>query len=251
YHPTFHETYITSRRYGYFAKPGELLTVHCHVIDKRTELRVPVGMVSCYIGGYHVDTLMIEQSGENEPASVTFTFRVPYFISLGEHDLIFEYHGIHGFNPCKQSFAFYVVDKLPTYTTFEDESVYTAGVGEDPLTIHNKVRDYNGVGAEFGEIEYTISDIDDSVLRIDNPIIYYNSEILDPTIPITTIKSVSEETDRYVFELSRMVHSGEIIKLVSRLDVVLDKLLVRYVNGQYRLEHTTDRMNSRTTLRLM
>lgn len=252
YSNSYHDTYITSRRYGYFAKPGELLSVHCHVLDKTNDLRVPIGMVSCFIGGYHVDTLMIEQSGADEPASVTFTLRVPLYLSIGEHELIFKYNGILGFNPSEQSFAFYVVDKYPTVTSFLDDSVYTAGIEEDAVTINNHVIDYNGLNVEYGEIEYSVESVDDaSMFRIGHPVIYYNGAILSDTVTITTTREISKLTKHYVFELNRMFNVGEIIILETSTGALIDKLLVRRGTDKYILTSTTDNVNSTSKLRLM
>ncbi|RAP46452.1 MAG: hypothetical protein BZ136_07540 [Methanosphaera sp. rholeuAM74] len=255
HNPMYKDTHIDTHRV-YYAVQGENLTVKAVVLDT-DEQRVPVGLVSLHIGGYYVECLetdsnpcMIEQSGSEDPGSVTFTFKVPEFIALGDHELIFRYKGIYGYNSSVTSTVLKVVERLPTQTNFvyKDERYpyYYANdvdVFTDPVVY---VSDYNDAPVRMGKVEYYIDtdDVYGERFVIDSPLIFLNDELLDDRVIIRTTEDILSYSSKFIFKLvPRHFHNKDRFPLYSSDGELIDVLECIYTEGIYFLQTTESDVN--------
>lgn len=175
------DTYIISRSKGYFGVAGQRVTIHAHVLCKDDNSPVPIGNVSVRLGGRVLASVEVQQSGDYEPATMTLTFTVPAYLSIGDHDLTLYYGGIRGYNSSILETTFEVVEKLPTTTkilesmsTTQDYTYYNYSTGtyetlpahkgdnvmvdvyDRTTTAHALVDDGNGLPVTEGEIVFKL-----------------------------------------------------------------------------------------------
>lgn len=254
--PNYKNTHIKTRKI-FYAKQGELLTVSALVLDTK-EKRVPIGEVSIQIGGYFVDVVelnsnprMVEQSGSDEPGSVTFTFLVPLFIELGDHELIFKYKGIYGYNSSTKSVLLKVVDRLPTSTHFVYEKkefpYYYANdvdVFTDPVVY---VDDFNEAPVRMGTVEYYIDtdDVYGERLVIYSPLIFLDDELITLPVIMRTTPDLLSFSCKFMFDLyHRYFHNKDVFPLYSSDgEEVIDTLECIYTERHYFLQTTSKRVN--------
>lgn len=260
YNPVYKDTHIKTRDM-YYAKQGELITVSCIVLDENYK-RVPTGEVLIKIGGYTVDIennpSYLNQSGSGDPGAVSFTFRVPLFIALGEHELIFKYKGIYGYNGCQKSITFKVVDKLPTRTQFiypkKEYQYYHANdvdLFTDPVVY---VEDYNEMPVRMGTVEYYLDDdeVYGTRLVVDSALIFLDGELIEKRVILRTTEKLLEYTNLFMFNLlSRQFHNKDILRLESIEGELIDTLECIYNHGVYYLQTTEKRVNCNIHLRVM
>ena len=246
-HSDYLDTYIETRSKGYYALRGELLRVHCHVLTYDGE-RVPIGKVSLKIGGYFVDIegnpQEIALSGSDEPGSNTFEFRVPYFINEGDHELIFHYHGINGYNPSTTTTTLHVVRKMPTSTHFiyprKQFKYYYANDVDDFTDSKVYVLDYNDEPVDHGEVRYYLDEgeLTGKYIVIDFPLIFLDDKLLNEKVIIKIKQEILDCSGKFVFELNRMFHRHDILTVYCAGGEVVDYLEVNYVDGIYLLTTT-------------
>lgn len=256
YNPMYKNTYIDTRKQGYYAKQGELLTVHAHVFDEDGK-RVPVGEVRLSIGGYIIgdnNPQEISQSGSEEPASVTFTFRIPYFINLGEHELIFRYKGIYGYNSCVGTTKIHIVDKLPTRTSFiypiSDRKYFFANDHDFFTDSSTYTEDFNKVPARLGAVEFYIDEgeLNGSQIYVDDPTIYLDDILLEEQVILYCSEHLEEYSLKFIFDLSpRLFKMFDVIELRGPNQEHLDELVCVYENGVHYL--ITTQVTERTKIK--
>lgn len=243
--PAYLDTYIDTKE-EYYSKPGEILTVHCHVMDINHN-RVPVGQVECLIGGYHVNIednpQHIADSWDEESGSNTFTFRIPLFIEYGDHDLVFRYKGIYGYNSCSTTTTLHVVDRIPTNIHFiypRPEYEYYYANNEDHFTdAITYIRDANGVDVEHGEVDYYLDtgSVRDFYL-LDFPLIYERGVLIEEPYYVFINDNLIRYSAKYMFNIRRMFHANDIIECVSQEGDHIDTLIVAYCYHAYYLVST-------------
>lgn len=250
YNPSFHDTHIQTRPNGYYTQQGELITVTATVLDE-DDKKVPVGEVSVSIAGWTVDIennpQIVAQSDSDNPGTVTFTFRVPLFIELGVHELVFNYSGLYGYNACTGSTDFNVVDYIPTTTTLQYnnyEYYYANDVDEftDPITY---TEDINNVPARLGTVEYYIdeSHLVDDLLYVDNPLIFIDGVLLEERVVMYTVKNLREYTIRFMFNCNRIFYTKDIIELCDTDGTHIDNLICYSKDDYYFLVSTQKQYN--------
>lgn len=234
--PQWKNTWISTKDDGYFAKVGEFVTVTCTVMyteeitkDHIVNKIVPIGEVSVYIGSYHIDIennpQEVGQSGTDMPGSCTFTFRVPPFVKVGEHELIFKYKGIKGYNNCEGSTVINVVKKMPTsmeYLYPSEVPWYFANPVDNITDTIVKVVDANDYIVKHGEVKYYLSNKDDSdvLIYIDYPLIfhdtfYHDSLLLENAVKLYCSASLLDYSTKFVFKINYMFKPHDIIEIVS------------------------------------
>ena len=236
-HTDYKNTHIDTKPEGYYSVPGQIIKVHCHVLDDDNK-RVPIGQVSLYIGGYLVqecdNPIEISQSGTEEPGSNTFEFRLPNFIRLGEHDLRFKYHGIYGYNPSTTTTTLHVVDKMPTSVHFiyprKQYPYYYANDVDDFTDSKVYVTDYNDGLVDHGEVRYYLDegDLFGKFMVIDFPIIFMNDEMIPDEVFMKIRNEIMDCSKKFIFKLSRMFHTKDIITVKCADGKVVDYLEVNY-----------------------
>lgn len=254
--PNYRNTHIRTRK-TYYAKQGQLLTVSAMVLDEK-EKRVPIGEVSIQIGNYFVDVddlksnvKMVEQSGSDEPGTVTFKFNVPEFIELGDHELIFKYKGIYGYNSCSKTVLLKVVDRLPTNTQFvydkKEFPYYYANdvdVFTDPIVY---VDDFNQSPVTMGTVEYYIDtdDVYGERLVVYSPLIFLDDELINVPVILRTTPDLLEYSCKFMFDLyHRYFHNKDVFPLYhSDGETIIDVLECIYTERHYFLQTTTKNVN--------
>lgn len=248
YHSDYMNTHIETNK-EYYAKPGQILKVHCHVLDQ-FDKRVPIGEVSLRIGKYQIDGIQnpqeIAQSGAEgitsdiyEPGCNTFEFRVPLFISFGDHDLILHYKGIRGYNSSTTKATLHIVDKIPTSTHFiyprKNYHYYYANDVDDLTDPKVYVLDYNKGKVDHGEVRYYLDegDLTGKYMVIDYPLIFLDGVILRKEVYIKTKEAILDCSNNFIFELNRMFHTHDRITLKCKDGKVIDYLEVNYQHGIY------------------
>ncbi len=246
--PEYSNTWIDTRETGYFAKQGQEVTVHCYVRDKWNK-PVPIGEVGISIGGYRVEIdnnpQEISQSGSPEPGRCTFKFRVPKFIKVGLHKLIFTYKGIRGYNNCVGETDFHVVESLPTDMEFKyrrkDVPYYYANDWDlftEPV-VH--VQDINDQDVLHGEVRYYLSETDreEDIITLEFPIIFHGDCLIQRNVIMRVHATVLDYSTNLVFRVRYMFRPGEIFELVSQNGDHIDYLEVLHENDTFYLLTTT------------
>lgn len=247
--PQWHNTWIDTREDGYYAKPGELVTVTCKVRytdntvkDNSVDKIVPIGEVSLYIGGYHVDIEQnpqeIGQSYAKDPGTCIFTFRVPPFIKKGVHDLVFKYKGIRGYNSCVGSTQIHVVERIPTVMEFQYPLKHVPWYYANPVDTFTEPKvhiiDANDYDVEHGEVRYYLSDHydEDTLIFIEFPIIFHNSVMIPNRVRMYCNARVLDYTEKYVFRVNYMFRPHDIFELVGANGEHIDYLECLYENAK-------------------
>ena len=234
--PQWKNTWISTNDDGYFAKVGEFVTVTCTVLytavntkDKIVNKIVPIGEVSVFIGSYHIDIennpQEVAQSGTDKPGSCTFTFRVPPFVKVGKHELIFKYKGIKGYNNCEGRTVLNVVKKMPTsmeYIYPTEVPWYFANPVDNITETIVKVVDANDYIVKHGEVRYYLSNKDDSdvLIYIDYPLIFHETPFHGSVLMKNAVKmycsaSLLDYSTKFIFNINYMFRPHDIIELVS------------------------------------
>lgn len=246
--PNWANTWIDTREGGYYAKAGEYINIHCLVRQKPDNRKVPIGEVGITIGGYHIDIpdnpVMVGQSDSDDPGGCTFYFKVPRFLRLGEHKLIFKYKGIKGYNNCVREIPLYVVERLPTSTNFvymnPRQRVYFANDVDyftDPVV---NVRDINEYNVLHGQVRYYISDKEEEgeFVFLEFPIIYNNTILVRRGVYMYCKIEVLEYTTKFIFDVDYMFRPMEIIHLVAQDGTHIDYLEVGFQHDVFFLTST-------------
>ena len=245
-HSDYKDTHIDTKINGYYGVPGQRLRVHCHVLDKQNK-RVPIGKVTMTIGNHYADfegdenPKEISYNGTDEPGSVSFEFIVPEFFEEGEHDLTFYYHGINGYNPSSITTTLHIVKRMPTSTHFiypkPQYEYYYANDVDDLTDSKVYVLNYNDEFVDHGEVRYYLdeSDMSGDYIFLDFPLIFLHDELLNKTVFIKCRNDLLNCSNKFIFSLSRMFHTHDIITLKCNNGTVIDYLEVNYVRGIYLL----------------
>ncbi|WP_455644818.1 hypothetical protein [Methanosphaera sp.] len=249
YDETFHDTHIVTRGVGYYSTYGNVVKVHCHVLDENDK-RVPVGNVSLWFGGHYVDSIEIEQSGASEPGSVTFNVPTPLYMAYGKHELKFRYQGIYGYNPCEYRSFITILEKLPTSTSIDETRTMINSTDRTSDELNIQVQDVNTEPLNMGVANASIDDAIVDTITINNPIIYISSNLYSEKVSLTTAPLLLELTKQYIFTMSRALKTGEIIRLVDKEGELINNLLVTYSKGVYYLNPTTKTHNTDTALKV-
>lgn len=252
YNETFHETHIVTGGVGYYSTYGNVVRVHCHVLDERNK-RVPIGNVSLWFGGHFIDSLEIEQSGDDEPGSVTFNVPTPLYMNYGKHELKFRYQGKFGYNPCEYTTYITILEKLPTTTMIEDENdMYVVNNidNESERNVNVDVKDVNLQHVNMGVVNASIDDSIIDTITITNPIVYCNANLVEEKIILTTKPLLSKLTKRYIFVISRNFKDNEVIRLIDKDANLIDNLIIRYINRKYYFTTTKEAYNTETVLKV-
>ena len=247
-HSDYKDTFIETKSTGYYAKRGELLRVHCHVLTMKDDggvERVPIGKVSLKIGSYFVDIegnpQEISLSGSEEPGSNTFEFIVPYFIQDGDHDLTFHYHGIRGYNPSSTTTVLHVVDRIPTSTHFIYPKpgiyYYYANDVDDFTDSKVLVTDYNSTPVEHGQVRYYLDEgeLSGKYVVIDFPLIFLDDKLLNERVILKIKSEILDCSGKFIFKLNRMFHVHDILTVYCADGHVVDYLEVNYYEDVYLL----------------
>ena len=243
-HTDYKNTHIDTRLQGYYAVPGQIVRVHCHVLDD-DDKRVPIGEVSLFIGGYLVKECVnpqeISQSGSEEPGSNTFEFRLPKFIQTGDHELIFKYRGAYKFNPSTTTTTLHVVDRMPTSLHFvypkPQYHYYHANDVDDFTDAVVYIHDYNDSLVDHGEVRYYLDEgtIENGFILIDYPLVFYDDVLITEPVYMKVHEEILDCSNKFIFKINRMFHTQDIIELVCADGKHVDYLEVYYKRGIYYL----------------
>lgn len=249
-HSDYKDTYIDTKIGGYYGVPGQILRVHCHVMDTDNK-RVPIGKVTMTVGNHYVDVVgsdnpqEISYNGTDEPGSVSFEFIVPRFFEEGEHTLTFHYHGIRGYNPSSTTTTLRVVKRMPTSTHYiypiPQNEFYYANDVDDFTEGKVYVLNYNDEFVDHGEVRYYLDENDTSgeYIFIEYPLIFLDDVLLNKTVFIKCKNNLLDYSKKFLFKLNRMFHTKDIITLKKTNpnsdDEIIDYLEVNYVKGVYLL----------------
>jgi len=246
--PDYKNTYIDTKE-NYYAKHGEMVSIHCYVRDNEMK-KVPIGEVSLNIGGYRVEIednpQKIAQSGTPDPGGCLFSFRVPKFIKMGSHKLIFTYKGIRGYNNCVGESKLNVVERLPTdmefvYEKGKNREFYVANNNDILTTPIVHVKDANEYDVLHGEVKYYVSDYEDygDLILIEFPLIFRNNILLQRTVYMRVKPKILDYTTKFMFEINYMFRPLDIFDLVSKEGELIDTLECEYDNNAFYLTSTT------------
>ncbi|WP_292474161.1 hypothetical protein [Methanosphaera sp.] len=248
---TFHDTHIITRGRGYYTIHNHTVTVHAHILDEEDRF-VPIGEVSIWLGEQYIETLEIEQSGTNEPGTVTFKVHTPLHLHYGKHVMTIKYHGKQGYNPCTYNCNLIVLEKLPTSTMFDDDmgKYYINEVDRSHEGIPVAVDDVNYEGVTIGVVEaYAEDDIPETV-TIEHPIIYETAELYEEDVTIIALRNLINYTKRYIFVMNHRFYGGAVFKLISDNNVLIDTLKVYYDNNRFYLVHTSEDIKTDNVLKV-
>ena len=162
-------------------------------------------------------------------------------MSLGDHELIFHYHGIRGYNPSTVKTVLHIVDRIPTSTHFlypkKNYKYYYANDVDDFTDSKVLVLDGNDGEVDHGEVRYYLDESDTSgrYILIDFPIIFLDDVMLNETILLKIKNEILDCSNKFIFSLTRMFHKHDIITVKCADGNIVDYLEVNYVSGIYTL----------------